>query len=131
MLFESCRGRISLSALVGTLRVYNNISFFGYFDCHHKSTFKQLWENLLCRLFSFSSQRSVSSLVFQLAQRRICDIWHHVCPLAKMTKSCPGLSHFFALWHLEGLAFWKQSEQTLSHISLTGSFKSIFPRLTN
>ena len=52
-------GEISLMTLPGTLRVYISSSFFRYFDGHHKSTFKELWDNLLHRFFSFLNMESL------------------------------------------------------------------------
>ena len=50
------KGQVSLSTVCGALRVYTNSSFFGYFDGHHKSTFKELWENLLHGFFSYKNK---------------------------------------------------------------------------
>ena len=35
MLFENCQGEVSLLILLGTMRVQDNSSLFGYFDGHH------------------------------------------------------------------------------------------------
>ena len=40
--FKVIDGQVSLSTLLGTLRVYINSSFFGYFDGLERSTFQEL-----------------------------------------------------------------------------------------
>ena len=60
--------------LLVTMRVYNNSSFFGNFDGHHKFAFKKLVENLLHGFFSFSQNQIFRYVCLTVQNCRLVEI---------------------------------------------------------
>ena len=73
ILLKAVEGEVSLLTVLGTLGANNNSSFFGRFDGHHKFTFKELWENLHHRFFSFPQNQIFRYMNLSVANCRLIE----------------------------------------------------------